>query len=201
MFYYISGTLVLKTENYAVVDANGIGYKVFASARTLKELGECGKTVKLFTYVNFKASADIFDIYGFISAEELKTFELIIGVSRVGAKTAISLLSGITPSKFALCVLTNDSAYIAKHTPGLGAKGAQRIVLELKDKFKNVDINSAAANDINENVSGSGSEKDEAVAALMVLGYTRQEAIASLGGASGTVEEMVKYGLKNLMKG
>lgn len=201
MFYYISGRIALKTESFAVIDAGGVGYKLIASTRTLESLGDCGDEAKLFTYTNFKASSDIFDLYGFATREELKLFEMIIGVSRVGAKTAIALLSNISPSKFALCVVTNDSKYIAQKTPGLGAKGAERIVLELKDKFKGVDLEGMPSEEVVDVYKGGGSELDEAAAALTVLGYSKQEAATALAGASGSVEEMVKYGLKNLMKG
>ena len=180
VFYYISGKVAVKTSTFAVIDAGGVGYKL---------------------YTNFKASSDIFDLYGFATGDELDLFEMIIGVSRVGAKTAIALLSNISPSKFALCVVTNDSKYIAKNTPGLGAKGAERIVLELKDKFRGVDLEGMPTEEVVDVYHGGNGELDEAVAALTVLGYSRQEAAAALAGACGTVEEMVKYGLKNLMKG
>lgn len=201
MFYYISGQLVLKTDSFAVVDAGGVGYKLYASTKTLETIGEIGESVKLFTYTNFKASADVFDIYGFATLEELNLFEMIIGVSRVGAKTAIALLSNISPSKFALCVVTNDYKYIASNTPGLGAKGAERIVLELKDKFKGVDMADISSNEVVEVYHGGSSEADEAVSALVVLGYSAQEAKRAVAGAAGTVEEIVKTALKNLMKG
>ncbi len=199
MFYYISGKIAVKTDNFAVVDVNGIGYKLYASSKTLEVMGAIGETTKLFTYANFKASADIFDIYGFATQEELSLFEMIIGVSRIGAKTAIALLSNISPSKFALCVVTNDYKYIASNTPGLGAKGAERIVLELKDKFKGIDIESMPSSEVVEVYQGT--DNDEAVSALTVLGYSQQEARAAIAGATGTLEEKIKAGLKNLMKG
>ncbi len=201
MFYYIKGNLVLKTESFAVIDANGVGYKLFASAKTLEAIGDTGENVMLFTYANFKASADIFDLYGFATREELDLFEMIIGVSRVGAKTAIALLSNISPSKFALCVVTNDYKYIAANTPGLGAKGAERIVLELKDKFMGMDIGDINTQEVIEVYHGSSSELDEAVSALTVLGYSAQEAKKAVSGCKGTAEEIVKEALKNLMKG
>jgi len=200
MFYYISGTVALKTESFAVIDANGVGYKLYASAKTLETI-ETGSEAKLFTYVNFKASADIFDIYGFATMEELSLFEMIIGVSRVGAKTAISLLSNISPSKFALCVVTNDFKYIASKTPGLGAKGAERIVLELKDKFKGVDIGNISTDEVVEVYHGGDTEAEEAVSALMVLGYSAHEAKRAVSGLKGAVEDIVKEALKKLMKG
>ena len=200
MFYYISGTVALKTDSFAVIDANGVGYKLYASTKTLETI-ETGTEAKLFTYANFKASADIFDLYGFATMEELNLFEMIIGVSRVGAKTAISLLSNISPSKFALCVVTNDFKYIASKTPGLGAKGAERIVLELKDKFKGVDIGGISTEEVVDVYHGGDSETDEAVSALVVLGYSTQEAKRAVSGLRGSVEEIIKEALKKLMKG
>ena len=199
MFYYISGKIAVKADNFAVIDVNGIGYKLYASSKTLEAMGAIGENTKLFTYANFKASADIFDIYGFATQEELSLFEMIIGVSRIGAKTAIALLSNISPSKFALCVVTNDYKYIASNTPGLGAKGAERIVLELKDKFKGIDIESMPSSEVVEVYQSA--DNDEAVSALTVLGYSQQEARAAIAGVTGTLEEKIKAGLKNLMKG
>lgn len=201
MFYYIKGEIALKTDSFVVIDAGGVGYRLYASSATLEKIGAAGEIAKLYTYSNFKSSADIFDIYGFADLEELNLFEMIIGVSRVGAKTAIALLSNISPSKFALCVATNDYKYIASKTPGLGAKGAERIVLELKDKFKGVDLDGISAEEVTEVYHGGSSDRDEAVGALMVLGYSAQEAKRAVSSASGTVEEMVRMGLKNLMKG
>lgn len=201
MFYYISGTIALKADNFAVIDAGGIGYRLYASTATLEKIGGIGDFAKLYTYSNFKASADIFDLYGFADLEELRLFEMIIGVSRVGAKTAIALLSNISPSKFALCIATNDYKYIASKTPGLGAKGAERIVLELKDKFRDTDLSDISAEEVTEVYHGGSSDRDEAAGALIVLGYSPAEAKRAVASATGTVEEMVKQGLKNLMKG
>lgn len=202
MFYYISGTLALKTESFAVIDAGGVGYRLYASTKTLEALGSVGSEAKLLTYVNIKSASDIFDLYGFATQEEKNLFEMIIGVSRVGAKTAIALLSNISPSKFALCVTTNDYKYIAANTPGLGAKGAERIVLELKDKFKGVDLEGIPQNEVVEVYQAdSGSETSEAEKALIVLGYSQSEAKRAVVGLTGSVEEIIKQGLKNLMKG
>ena len=201
MFYYISGEIALKTDSFAVIDAGGVGYRLYASTKTLETIFTVAASAEIYTYSNFKASADIFDIYGFATLEELNLFEMIIGVQRVGAKTALALLSNISPSKFALCVVTNDYKYIASQTPGLGAKGAERIVLELKDKFRDVDLGNVSTDDAIEVYHGGTSELDEAVSALTVLGYSPAEAKRALSGAKGTVEELVKIGLKNLMKG
>ncbi len=201
MFYYISGTVALKTESFAVIDNNGVGYRLYTSTKTLEAIGEVGSQALLYTYSNFKASADVFDLYGFATMEELNLFEMIIGVSRVGAKTAIALLSNISPSKFALCVVTNDFKYIASQTPGLGAKGAERIVLELKDKFKGVDIGNISTDEVVDVYHGGDTDVDEAISALVVLGYCAQEAKRATAGLSGSVEDIVKEALKKLMKG
>lgn len=199
MFYFISGKIAHKADNFAVIDAGGVGYGIFASRTTLEEIGEVGDFAKLYTFLNFKASSDIMDLYGFSTLEEKKLFEMVTSVSRVGAKTALALLSNISPSKLALSIVTGDYKYIAQKTPGLGAKGAQRIVLELKDKFKGIDIGSIDADEV---VSLPGAdEENEAVSALVVLGYTSQEAKSAVSGLTGSVEDVVKAALKKLMRG
>ena len=196
MFDYISGKLVAKTDSYAVVEAGGIGYRIYSTLSSLSTLGEVGETVKLYIYLNIKSASDILSLYGFATQEERKTFEMILGVSGVGAKTAAALLSNISASKFALCVVTNDSKYLASHTPGLGPKGAQRIILELKDKFKNIELDEMPADEV---FSSNLDTDDEALSALVVLGYSRSDAEKALSGASGTVEEKIKYALARLM--
>ena len=200
MFYYISGKIALKTEGFAVIDCGGAGYKIYTSRETLTSIGAEGESAKLYTYLNFKTGAgtDVFDLYGFSTLEELHLFEMIIGVSRIGAKTAVNLLSNISPSKFALCVASGDSKYIASHTPGLGAKGAERLVLELKDKFKNAELDKISADELFRDDTPTD---NEAVSALMVLGYSKQEAESAVKGISGSTEEIIKQGLKNLMRG
>lgn len=196
MFDYISGTLVQKTDAYAVVDAGGIGYRIYSTQNSLNELGEIGHTVKLYIYLNIKTASDIMTLYGFSTPEERRSFEMILGVSGVGAKTAAALLSNISTSKFALCVVTGDSKYLSSHTPGLGPKGAQRIILELKDKFKNVELEDMKADEI---FSDNTDDSNEAMSALVVLGYSKSEAERALAGASGSVEEQIKFALKKLM--
>ena len=196
MFDYISGTLIEKTENYAVVDAGGIGYRIFSTQTSLDDIGEAGRNVKLYIFMNIKNASDMVSLYGFSTKEERNTFEMILGVSGVGAKTAAALLSNISASKFALCVVTGDSKYLSANTPGLGPKGAQRIILELKDKFKHIEVEDLNTREIfTEPVQAN----DEAVSALVVLGYSRTEAEKALIGATGTTEEKIKYALKRLM--
>ncbi len=200
MFYYISGRLVHKTDSFAVIDAGGVGYKIYSTLPSLKAIGEPGSDAKLYTYMNIKNASDIYALYGFATLEELNIFEMILGVSGIGAKTAANLLSNVSPSKFALCVITDDSKYLSSHTPGLGPKGAQRLVLELKDKFKGLDIDGMPQNEIFINDTQTA-DNNEALSALLVLGYSQQEAEKALRGTTGTTEEKIKAGLKNLMKG
>lgn len=200
MFYYISGRLVHKTDSFAVIDAGGVGYKIYSTFPSLKAIGEPGSDAKLYTYMNIKNASDIYALYGFATLEELNIFEMILGVSGIGAKTAANLLSNVSPSKFALCVITDDSKYLSSHTPGLGPKGAQRLVLELKDKFKGLDIDGMPQNEIFINDTQTA-DNNEALSALLVLGYSQQEAEKALRGTTGTTEEKIKAGLKNLMKG
>lgn len=197
MFDYITGRLAAKTDTYAVIEAGGVGYRLYSTLSSLNMLGEVGSVAKLYTYMNIKTASDMLTLYGFTTPEERQTFEMILGVSGFGAKTAASLLSNISASKFALCVVTNDSKYLASHTPGLGPKGAQRIILELKDKFKNVELDEMPADEV---FSATADTDDEAVSALIVLGYSRSEAEKALSGAGGSVEDKIKYALSRLMK-
>jgi len=133
MFAYIKGKLVSKSNNYVVVEAGNIGYKIFMSVTAIDRLGEIEAQVKVHTY--YYVREDNISLYGFVSQEELRMFELLISVSGVGAKSAIVMLSAITPSDFALAIISNNIAELTK-IQGIGAKTAARIVLELKDKLK-----------------------------------------------------------------
>ena len=133
MIGYIKGSLEAKTGEYVILETGGIGYKVFMSSPSMERLGEMGKMVKVFTYMRVRE--DDVSLYGFCTNEELRMFELLLSVSGIGAKSAISILSAITPSSFALAVISNDLAKLKK-LPGVGAKSAQRIILELQDKLK-----------------------------------------------------------------
>ena len=199
MYAYIKGSLEIKTPNYVVVETSGVGYKIFMPETAIEKLGEIGDKVKVYTYL--KVREDDMSLYGFNTNEELRMFELLISVSGVGAKTAVAMLSNITPSSFALAVITNDVAKI-KALPGIGPKGAQRIILELKDKIKteeaissdsSISLQSAVPN--NENVQ-------EAISALQVLGYGKKEIERALQkiDTSLSVEDIIKVGLKNLAR-
>ena len=211
MLAYIKGTLEMKMTGYIVIDVGGLGYKVFMSEAGIEKVGNIGESVKVHTY--YKVREDDISIYGFNTLEELKMFELLIGVSGVGAKTALTMLAVCTPSEFALAVISEDVKALTG-IPGIGAKSAQRIILELKDKItKEQQIQS-----MNEKVNSQSKTKEEkedklqvaiennakvaeAMAALQVLGYNKKEiekVFAKLDKKELSTEELIKKGLNLL---
>ena len=197
MISYIKGKLEIKSKDYIVVDVGGIGYKIFMSETAINEL-EKGTEVKVFTYMRVRE--DDISLYGFLNNEELVTFELLISVGGVGAKSAISILSNITPSKFALAVITNDVNTLKK-LPGIGAKTAARIILELKDKMKTEQSIEENKNEEIKEAIVLDNKANDAVEALCVLGYTRKDVekvLSKIDTNKLTVEEIIKQGLKYL---
>jgi Holliday junction DNA helicase RuvA len=198
MFAYIKGELAEKTQNYVVIDVNGIGYQIFVSELAISQIGEVGSIVKLHTY--YYVREDLICLYGFLNREELRMFELLLSVSGIGAKSAIATLSNITPSSFALAVITDNVATLTK-IPGVGKKTAQRLILELKDKIKTEEAVAKAPEtqivlETNENV-------EEATAALQILGYTKKEvekALEHVSVENASVEEIIRKCLSILGK-
>ena len=201
MFSYIKGKLAEKTKDYVVIDVSGIGFKVYTSANSLADPSiSKGETVTFHTYMYIKEG--IMDLYGFSTKEELSLFELLITVSGVGAKGAVAVLSVAPASKIGLCIVSDDAATIKKAN-GIGPKTAQRICLELRDKIKNEDIISSSTDAfIPADITGAGSARADAVSALVVLGYTQQEAQRAVGMVKedyGDAEAYIKHALKNLI--
>ena len=209
MLAYIKGTLEMKMTGYIVIDVGGLGYKVFMSDSGIEKLGNIGETVKVHTY--YKVREDDISIFGFNTLEELKMFELLISVSGVGAKTALGMLAVCEPTEFALAVITEDVKTLTQ-MPGIGAKSAQRIILELKDKMKK-EQQIQELTKATEGISGvktkleekiENEEKiDEAIAALQVLGYNKREiekAFDKLVKENMTTEELIRKGLSILGK-
>lgn len=200
MFYYIKGTVAHTEQNLVVVEAGGVGYALntsYASATAVKK----GDAAKFFTYLHVRE--DIFELFGFATEEELNCFKMLIAISGVGPKAALAILSVVTPSKLALCVISDDEKALTR-AQGVGKKLAQRIILELKDKMAKANLGGAELNgaDFVLPEAGSGAA-GEAIAALNVLGYTRAEAAEALKGldAEGLpVEELVRLCLKKLMR-
>ena len=195
MYAYIKGTLEIKASDHVVVEANGVGYRIFMSGNTIQRLGELNSNVKVFTHYHVRE--DNISLYGFYNLEELRMFELLISVSGVGAKSAIEILSNITPSAFAVAVISNDIKALTK-LPGIGAKSAQRIILELKDKLKTEET-IAAENDFEiQTVLAKDDNMHEAISALQVLGYPVKDAtkaVSSIDCTGLSVEDIIKKAL------
>lgn len=200
MFAYLKGSLEVKTKGYIVIDVGGIGYKVFMSETATQKLGEIGQIVKVHTYLRVRE--DDMSLYGFNTNEELRMFELLLSVSGIGAKSAINILSNITPSSFALAVITNNVEKI-KTLPGIGPKSAQRIILELKDKIKTEENTQEIEEGTQEKEEQANEKIGEAISALQVLGYSKKEiekALEKVEKENLSVEDIIRKGLSNLAR-
>ena len=176
----------------------GIGYKIFMATKAIETLGEIGKVVKVHTH--YYVREDNISLYGFNTNEELRMFELLLQVSGIGAKSAIAMLSEISPSSFALAVISDDISQLVK-IPGIGKKTAARIVLELKDKLKTKEA-ITKTEEVKLSITNE-EETSEAIAALQVLGYTKREiekALENVDTKNLQLEEIIKQGLKNLAR-
>lgn len=200
MFAYIKGSLEEKSTNYVVIDVGGIGYKIFMSNISINEIGELGKIVKVHTY--YYVREDVISLYGFLHHDELKMFELLLSVSGIGAKSAISMLSNITPAGFACAIISNNVSLLKK-IPGIGPKTAQRIILELQDKLKSEE--ELTKNNEQTEISSIANKENvnEAVQALQILGYNKKEidkAFEKIANTDVSVEELIKNGLSILAR-
>lgn len=202
MFYYVDGTVTVLEQGLAVIDCGGVGYACHASQNTIGKL-KIGTRARLLTYLNVRE--DIFELYGFIDEEELSCFKMMIGVSGVGPKAALAILSIAPPDRLALSIITGDEKLLMQ-APGIGKKIAQRVVLELRDKMSKdqLETASSASPVAAAAVAGDGvNHTQEAVAALMVLGYSQAEALHAMEGLDTTqmeAEEIIRQCLKKLVK-
>ena len=194
MYYYIKGEYVFKDENFIVVEAGGVGYKIYTSGKTVENMPPLESPVKIYTH--FYVREDIQDLYGFYSNEELSMFLQLISVSGVGPKAALSILSAASPGEIAGAVIKRNIKVITK-AQGVGPKLAERIILELKNKIQTIDAIEEEFSDVD--ISDNTSE---AVSALTALGYSEQEAKKAVGltDSNMSVEDMIKEALKKLMK-
>lgn len=201
MFYYLDGTIAELLPFLAVVDCGGVGYACKTTNNTLASLKK-GQRGKLYTYLH--VGEGIFDLYGFASQNELNSFKLLIGVSGVGPKAAIAILSANTPETLAMAIVTGDEKSLTA-APGIGKKIAQRIILELKDKLAK---ETASGLDFS---GGKGipaaqvfsNKATEAAQALAVLGYSSQEVGIALKGVDVEnlpLEEIIRQSLKKMVK-
>ena len=200
MFYYVKGPVAHIAPYLAVIDCGGVGYACHTTANTLSYLKK-GEVTKLYTYLHVRE--ELFDLYGFSTEEERSCFELLIGVSGVGPKAALSILSATTPEGLAMSIITGDEKSLTV-AQGIGKKIAQRIILELKDKLAKGQLAASG-----ETYGGTGvtvipeNKSSEAAAALAVLGYSQNEIAAALKGLDMEqlkLEEIVKHALKKMVK-
>ena len=200
MIYSVRGKLIYKDMQFAVVECAGVGYGCRITFATYGELPDIDKEVFLYTYLHMIKDGDP-ELFGFADKQELHCFKLLLSVSGVGAATALSILSDLDAQRFALAVASEDSKLLSK-TKGVGAKTAQRIVLELKDKIAKEGIS-------RENIKAMGNVKvpvgdssQEAVTALMALGFSNDEAMNAISQTDMTAspEEIIKNALKQLGK-
>ena len=208
MYYYICGKLTILESSIAVIDAGGVGYKLTVSGTTHDSLpapkfkAEEAPTVRLYSYLAVRE--DDMELFGFYSSEELSAFKMLISVSGVGPKAAMAILTLLTPEKFALAVCSEDTKTLSRAS-GVGAKTAARIVLELKDKLskENATALSGGVADRLDFAQAPKNRLSEAQDALVVLGYSRSEAVSvlkTIDVGSLELEEIIRLALKKLMK-
>lgn len=199
MIYSVSGELAHQEPGLAVVECGGVGYACRTTLQTLSQLGRIGSHVKLYTYLSVRD--DGVDLFGFASQQELSCFRMLLSVSGVGPKAALTILSDATPERFALLVATGDSKALTK-TKGIGTKTAQRIVLELRDKITGEQASLGVSGLEEISLSPESGSVGEAVAALVVLGYSQSEAASALAklDASLSAPELIRLSLKELAK-
>ncbi len=198
MIYSVSGRVVHTEAELAVIECGGVGYACKTTFNTLQQIaGE--EKVMLYTYMSVRE--DAVELFGFAQKEELKCFKLLISVSGVGPKAAISILSSMSTNEFALSVATGDTKAFTK-VKGVGAKTAQRIILELKDKLAGETISVRGSSSQTFSGAASGSNIAEAVTALEVLGYSEGEALSALSKLDPalSVEELIKKSLIGLAR-
>lgn len=192
MYEYIQGQFMGIFKDYVVIDHQGIGYKIFTSGNTMSQMPAMGETVRVF--LRQIVREDFIGLYGFHDREELELFEMFLTVSGVGAKSALSLLSIAKPENIKKAIAFEDEALLVR-AQGIGKKTAQRIILELRDKFKKESLSP-----LDKDIQISASQA-EATEALMALGYTQNEASGVLKTIRGdlSVEDTIKQALKSLM--
>ncbi|MFA9380140.1 MAG: Holliday junction branch migration protein RuvA [Acetanaerobacterium sp.] len=198
MLYSVNGKIIHKEPYLAVIECGGVGFKCITTTATLARLGETGANAKLYTYLHVRE--DLLDLYGFADMAELNCFKMLLSVSGVGPKVALALLSDLTPEQFALCVAEGDAKTITR-AQGVGAKLAQRIILELKDKLKNADTAGLSGDGFAAGAQAAASgSAGEAISALVVLGYVQSDAAKAVRTLSPELSssEMIRQALKYL---
>ncbi|MBQ2792016.1 MAG: Holliday junction branch migration protein RuvA [Oscillospiraceae bacterium] len=201
MFYSVRGKLIHIEDGLAVVECAGVGFALKTTNNTLSKLPALQSEVMLYTH--FMVREDAMELFGFYDMGELNCFKMMLTVSGVGPKAALAILSQLSPEKFALCVATGDVKSITR-APGVGPKLANRLILELKDKVQNEQIaKGVGMDDIPAPAVLAGANLQEAISALVVLGYSQSEAASALGKLDPElpVEELIRQGLRKIAGG
>ena len=201
MYSYIRGTLADVEENLVVIEAGGVGYNIYTTGQTLDYLPSIGEELKLYTYLQVRE--DAMQLYGFLTKDDLKVFKLLLGVSGIGPKGALAILSVMSTDDLRFAVLGEDAKMIAK-APGIGAKTAQRLILELKDKLSLEEAFEQKLTNQSEKKlpNQTNGIKNDAIQALVTLGYSSTEALKTVNAVEITedsdVEDILKAALKNM---
>ena len=202
MIAFVHGIAADMTENSVIVETGGIGYEIYMTGESLSQL-PMGEEVKIHTY--FQVREDAMQLYGFLKKDDLQMFKLLLGVNGVGPKAAMGVLSGITADELRFAVLSDDVKTLSK-APGIGKKTAQKLILELKDKLKLEDAFELKLAHEQEKAVASGDASDgrqEAVAALVALGYSSTDALRAVRKVTEVspddVEGLLKAALKNML--
>lgn len=196
MFYSLTGKVAHTEPGLAVLDVGGVAFKCFTSMSTLRNLPRNGETATLYTHLNVRE--DALDLYGFLSQGELNCFKLLTGISGVGPKVGIAILSELTPEAVALAAAAGDVKRFTKAN-GVGAKLAQRIVLELKDKVKDLSGSGLSMEELQAGGPSASGNAAQAVEALVTLGYSPSDAAAAVGRLDSELppEELIRLALKS----
>ena len=199
MYAYIKGILAEITEDAIIVENQGIGYEIAVPGQVFDYLPSVGEEVKIYTYHYVREDAIL--LYGFLTTEDVRIFKMLIGVSGIGPKGALAILSVLSTDDLRFAILGDDAKAIAK-APGVGAKTAQRVIIELKDKLSLEDAfeqklaNQAQKAELNPAVG----VKNEAILALTSLGYSQSEALKVLQGIEISPDDQVEDVLKMALK-
>ncbi len=199
MIYSLNGILLEKDLGMAVIDCGGVGYAVNITGNCLSRLPDVGDRVVLFTHLNVRE--DAMELFGFFDTDERDCFKVLLSVSGVGPKMALSILSELTPERFAVSVVSGDQASITRAN-GVGPKLAQRVILELKDKIQKEMPTLLQGKSVEPVRAGVGEKSAEVISALMALGYTQHEAkraVAAVDITDKSVEQAIKAALVQLM--
>jgi len=199
MIYSLSGILVYCDDSSIAVECGGVAYLCRTTLNTIGALGAIGSRVEVFTHMLIRNEA--LDLFAFSNKQELECFKLLIGVSGVGPKVALSILSAMTPERFALSIAAGDYKALTV-VPGVGKKLAERMVLELRDKVGAANFSTPQTTQLSQTGRTAGNVS-EAIGALVVLGYSQTDAAMAVSDLDDAlpVEEIIKLALKKLARG